>query len=135
MSSSIMALMSFDLNSFQSSGFSASIASHALRYPSLAWSRPTLSFQATLAKNRATCAASEDGTPPGLRSSVSDISFMISDILRSCSGIVMLPPLCLLDLGQGRPQGGFVVPEPFSQPLLQSGQRFAQRATAVVLED
>jgi hypothetical protein len=47
----------------------------------------SLSFPATLAKQRATCAASEDGTRPGLRSSVSAISFMISDILRGCSGM------------------------------------------------
>src|SRR6202158_3724619 len=112
-----MALMSFDLNSFQSSGLSASIVSHTLRKPTLATSMPTLSFQATLAKSRATCAASEDGTLPGLRSSVSDISFMISDSLRACSGIVT-PPLCLLDRGRGRQQGGFVVPDPPGQPLL-----------------
>src|SRR5947209_12809604 len=113
-----MALMSFDFNSFQSAGFSASIVSHTWVQPLLAWARPTLSFQATLAKNRATCAASEDGTPPGLRSSVSDISFMISDSLRACSGIVMPPPLCLFHRGQGCLRAGLPVPEPLGQPLL-----------------
>src|ERR1700693_2523678 len=48
---------------------------------------PTLSFQATLAKNRATWAASEDGTRRGLRKSVCDISIMISDNLLGCSCI------------------------------------------------
>src|SRR5262245_21958234 len=94
-----------------------------------------LPFQATLAKKRATCAASEDGTPPGLRSSVSDISFMISDSLRACSGIVTGPPLGLLDRGRGWQQGGFLVTEPPGQRFLQSSQRLGQRVAAVVLED
>jgi hypothetical protein len=79
--------MSLDLNSFHRAGFSASIVSHTLRQPSRAWSRPTLSFQATWAKNRAAWAASEDGTPPGLRSSASAISFMTSDSLRGVAGM------------------------------------------------
>src|SRR5947209_11504225 len=125
-----MALMSFDFNSFQSAGFSASIVSHTWVQPLLALSRPTLSFQATLAKNRATCAASEDGTSPGLRSSVSDISFRISDSLRACSGIVTGPPLCLLGRGRRGPQGGFLVADSPGQPLLQSRECLGQRGTA-----
>src|SRR5690348_1544414 len=43
-----------------------------------------------LANIRATWAASDDGTPPGLQSNCTDISFMISDILRGCC--VMVSP-------------------------------------------
>src|SRR3954454_9482650 len=113
--------MSFALNSFQSSGFSASIDSHTWRLASLAPPSPTLSFQATLAKKRATCAASEDGTASGLRSSVSDISFMISDNLRACSAILTEPPLSLGDRGRGGPQVGVPVPDPHGQPRLHTG--------------
>src|SRR5690349_19799761 len=83
----------------------------------------------------ATCAASEEGTPPGLRSSVSDISFMISDSLRACSAIVREPPLCLCALGRGGSYGGSLIPEPFGQPLLQSHHCLVQRVASVILED
>src|SRR5215471_15011828 len=55
--------------------------------------------------------------------------------LGACSGIATGPPLRLLDRGRGWQQGGFLVTEPPGQRFLQSGQRLAQSATAVVLED
>src|SRR5262249_24821705 len=83
-------------------------------------------------KKRATCAASEDGTASGLRSSVSDISFMISDILRwagmvMASFLLLLAAICRFDFD---PLGL----EPFHESFLQSAQRIGQRVGLAILE-
>src|SRR5262245_9164012 len=94
---------------------------------------PTLSFQATFAKNRATWAASDDGMPLGLRSRSSDISFMISDILRGWPDMSLYPFLsylaavCRFDFNP-------LALEPFQQALLQSSHRLGQCLGPVVLE-
>lgn len=59
------------------------MACQTLRYPSRSAPSPIHSFHATLAKNRATWDASDEGTVFGSRSSCSSISFMMSDIFRS----------------------------------------------------
>src|SRR5882672_9920003 len=98
---------------------------------------PTHSFQATLTKKRATCAASEDGTPPGLRSSVSDISFMISDSLRPWSGMVgrlLSREDQTVRVSELRALDSLSL-EILGQAFLQCRQRLGQCVGLVVLED